>query len=41
MISGAYDRKKPGYRRERQGVIGSKSVDMVWIREVFGGVISF
>ena len=35
MISGANDCKRPGYRRERQGAIGSKRVDMLWIWRVY------
>jgi hypothetical protein len=40
-ISGAHVLKRVDYGRERQGAIRKKRIDMSWIWEVFGSVISF
>jgi hypothetical protein len=40
-ISDVGDRGVPDYRRERLEFFRPRSIDMVWICEVFGFVISF
>jgi hypothetical protein len=40
IISEVGDRGTPDYRRECQGAIRLKRVDMVYIWEVFGAVIT-
>jgi hypothetical protein len=40
-ISDVGDREKPGYWRKWQEFFRPRSIDMDWILEVFGSVISF
>jgi hypothetical protein len=41
MIPDVGDRRIPDYRRERQEFFRPRSIDMDWIWEVFGPVITF